>query len=264
MGTGPFVTESNLARTFDGGAYDDATQALEQYRKATRYASKHDVGSGATASALDLPRSRLRTWIDDDGAPDAVNCIERARANSWLEVTYDDSTFPGLNALVANVFSGGSITTGTYSPSFALNHRGEDSHVFDALDVAGVEYETIRDKEQSRATEARPTSDGTVLGRVLATLGAPIGPKTDARLELPDYLEGAPDEVKRLFVVCYLENRASEFDNKATLQVHEDRNRSYHEQLADLIRDVTGEQVTVEARGFTISAAAARELGTVR
>jgi len=61
LGTGLFVTESNLARTFDGGTDDDAAQALEQYGKTTCDASKHDAGSGATSSALNLPRSRLRT-----------------------------------------------------------------------------------------------------------------------------------------------------------------------------------------------------------
>ncbi|WP_252698283.1 hypothetical protein [Natronosalvus vescus] len=259
-----FVTDRELARTFDGGSYPNAWEAVQQYREATRYSSRHDVGSGATASALELPRSRLRTWIDDGGKPDVVRCIDRARANGWLDLTYDDPVFNGLNALVADVFSGGSIAKETYSPSFTINHRGEDSHVFDALDLVGVEYKIIRETEQGRATEARPSAHGTVLGRVLVTLGAPLGPKAEQRLELPGYLDGAPDDVKRLFVVCYLENRAREFETKATLQVHENRNRSYHEQMASLIADVTGERVTAEDRGFTISAAAARELGTVR
>ncbi|MFP9059630.1 hypothetical protein ACLI4R_03750 [Natrialbaceae archaeon A-chndr2] len=259
-----FVTDETLARTFDGGAYPDAWEAVQQYREATQYASKHGVKSGATASALELPRSRLRTWIDDGGKPDAVRCLETAREKGWLNVTYDDSQFAALNALVANVFSGGSIAESNYGVSFSLNHRAEESHVIDALELANVDYSIIRAEEQGRATEARPSAHGTVLGRVLTTLGAPLGPKASQRLEVPAYLEGAPDDVKRLFVVCYLENRASEFEGKSTLQVHEDRNQSYLEDMASLIEAVAGETVTVEERGFTITAAAARALGQVR
>ncbi|MFP8958136.1 hypothetical protein ACLI4Y_15545 [Natrialbaceae archaeon A-CW3] len=48
-----FVTDRALARTFDGGSYPGAWEAVQQYREATRYASKHDVESGATTSALE-------------------------------------------------------------------------------------------------------------------------------------------------------------------------------------------------------------------
>ncbi|SDD59890.1 protein of unknown function [Natrinema hispanicum] len=117
---------------------------------------------------------------------------------------------------------------GLYQPSFALNHRGEESHVIDAIELAGVDYLVV-DGREGRADEARPTEDASVLGRVLAVLGAPVGPKTDTRLSLPDYLEGAPDDVRETFVYSYLENRAIEHDGKATLTVREDRNRDYAE-----------------------------------
>ena len=99
---------------------------------------------------------------------------------------------------------------------------------------------------------------------MLTALGAPVGPKAHQRIELPAYLDDAPYDVKRLFVACYLENRAAEYEDKATLRVMEDRNQSYLDSLANLIQDVTGERVTSDDRGITISAASARELGTVR
>jgi len=97
-----------------------------------------------------------------------------------------DPAFEGLNRLVANVYSGGSIAAQNYAPSFALSN-GEDSRVFDALELAGVEYTVVGDRD-GRADEARPTDNGTVLGRVLSVLGAPVGPKAEQRLSLPDYL----------------------------------------------------------------------------
>ncbi|MFC7232182.1 hypothetical protein ACFQMM_13760 [Saliphagus sp. GCM10025308] len=255
-----FVTDEELARTFDGGAYEDAFEAVEQYRKATRYASKHNVKSGATASALDLPRGRLRTWIDDGGAPDAVNAIETARSKGWLNLEYDDRRFDALNALVANVFSGGSIEKKYYQPSFALNRRGQDSHVIDALELTGVDYRIV-DNRSGRADEVRPTEHGTVLGRVLVTLGAPTGSKTEGELELPAYLDGAPDDIRRLFVACYLENRAHA--HGSILKFREERSSAYLQDLAALIEDVAGGPVTVSEKNINISKAATETLGNV-
>ncbi|ADD03885.1 uncharacterized protein Nmag_0293 [Natrialba magadii ATCC 43099] len=258
-----FVTERDLARTYDGGAYENTWEAVEQYRAATRYANTNDVGSGATASALDLPRSRIRTWVDQGGEPDAVRAIDTARGYGWLECTPDDDIFAGLNALVANVFSGGSIADSHYRPSFALNHRGEDSHVIDALELVGVDYQIVDDRD-GRADEARPTEDGTVLGRVLAVLGAPVGPKADQLLSLPDYLVVGSVDVRETFVYAYLENRAVHHEGKDTMTITEERNDSYLSSLAVLINDIAGGGVTRNSESITISADAARSLGTVR
>ncbi|WP_247003682.1 hypothetical protein [Halosolutus gelatinilyticus] len=257
------ISERALAATFDGGAYPHAWEVVEQYRRATDYARKNDCKSGATASALDLPRSRLRTWIDDGGAPDAVRAIEIARDRGWLDSEFGDPEFAGLNALVANVFSGGSIAAENYAPSFAINHHGEESHLFDALELADVDYRIEADRHR-RADEARPSTDGTVLGRVLAALGAPVGSKTSQRLSLPDYLDDAPADVRETFVYSYLENRAAEHDEKATLTIQEQRNQEYLSELGALIEDVAGDRVTIGEQHITISADAARNLGTVR
>ncbi|SFC65394.1 hypothetical protein SAMN05444422_11350 [Halobiforma haloterrestris] len=258
-----FVMPKELARTYDSGYYEDAADILEQYDRATEYARKHDAGSSATASALDLPRSRLRTWIDDGGKPDPVHAVHTAIDYGWCEVEYDDPEFTALNTLVANVFSGGSIANHHYRPSFALNHRGADSHVIDALELSGAPYEVV-ERDPDRADEARPTDDGTVLGRVLAVLGAPVGPKAEQHLELPSYLEDAPAEVRETFVYAYLENRATEHEGKDTLHIQEERNQDYLVALANLLADVADGEVSVGDRHIVISADAARNLGTVR
>lgn len=260
---GELISEESLAHTYNGGAYSDAWEVVQQYRDVTKHQSYHpNKGSSAIASALDLPRSRIRTWTDG-GAPDVVRGIETARDYGWIENTYEDSTFTGLNSLVANVFSGGSIAEQYYRPSFALNARGHDSHIFDALELVDVEYDVVEDRE-GRADEVRPTTDATVLGRVLVSLGAPIGPKTGQHLTLPEYLDDAPRETRETFVVCYLENRGIEHEQKATLTIQEDRNQTYIEELARLIRSVSDGPVTVGEGRITISADAARSLGTVR
>ncbi|PCR88678.1 hypothetical protein [Natrinema ejinorense] len=259
----PLVSERALARTYNHPSYSDPADAVDDYRRVLAYASRHpSQGSSAIASALDLPRGRIRPWLDG-GAPDAVNAIDTAREHGWLQAEFDDPEFTGLNTLVANVFSGGSIADEYYRPSFVLNHRGEDSHVIDALELARVDYEVIDDRD-GRGDEARPTEDSTVLGRVLAVLGAPVGAKSNQRLSLPSYLEEAPDDVREQFAYAYLENRAIEHEGKATLTVREDRNRTYLEDLAALIDDVAGGGVEFRERDIVVSADAARQLGTVR
>jgi hypothetical protein len=258
------IDEKQLARTYDGGAYADPWETVEEYRDVMRYASKHpNKGSQAVSTATETPRSRIRTWIDDGGAPDVVRGLETARDYGWLEAGYDDPEFTALNTLVANIFSGGSIAEQYHQPSFAINHLGEDSHIFDALELAGVKY-TVVDDRDGRADEARPTDGGTVLGRVLAVLGAPVGPKADKELSLPPYLSDAPATVREQFVFAYLENRATEHEGKATLTIREDRNREYLEGLAELIDDVAGGGVRFSERDIVVSADAARSLGTVR
>ncbi|ELZ08039.1 hypothetical protein C478_18497 [Natrinema thermotolerans DSM 11552] len=255
--------ERALARTYDGGAYEDGWAATLDYQAVMRYASEHpNKGSHAISTALEIPRGRIRPWVDGDSKPDAVRGVETARKHGWLEATYGDPEFAPLNTLVANVFSGGSIATETYMPSFALDRAGEDSHVVDALEAVGLDYQLAHRDSDDRGTEARPTEDGTVLGRVLAVLGAPVGPKAEIDdLTLPWYLEDAPHETKEMFVLAYLANRALHQREKRTVQIQEQRPKSYRDELAALIQDVAGERVTSGERMVTISADAARSLG---
>lgn len=104
----PVIGERDLARTYDGGAYSDPWTAVLDYQAVLRYSSTHpNKGSSAISSALDLPRGRVRGWVDADGKPDAMRGIETAREYGWLDATYRDDVFQALNTLVANVFSGG-------------------------------------------------------------------------------------------------------------------------------------------------------------
>jgi len=256
----PLVAEHELARPYETPSYADPADAVDDYRRVMSHSSRHpNKGSSAVASTFDLPRGRVRPWLDG-GAPDAVRGLETAREYGWLETSYGEPVFEGLNRLVANVFSAGSIAAQNYAPSFALTN-GDDSHVFDALKLAGIEYTVVGDRD-GRADEARPTDDGTVLGRVLSVLGAPVGPKAEQRLSLPDYLADAPTDVRAQFVRAYLENRAHEHNN--ILKLREERNRSYLDSLAALIEDVADGSVTVSEKNLIISKQATDNLATVR
>ncbi|SEH14666.1 hypothetical protein SAMN04487967_1711 [Natronorubrum sediminis] len=257
------VSERALARTYSSPSYSDAYETVEEYRRVMSYASRYpNKGSSAVASNFDLPRGRVRPWIEHTSIPDPVRAIDTAREYGWLEADLGSPTFGALSTLVANVFSGGSIAESNYTPTFALNHRGEDSHVIDALDLAGIEYDVL--ERDGRADEARPTSDGRVLGRVLSVLGAPVGSKADQHLTLPSYLDSAPRDVREQFALSYLENRAVEHEQKDTLTIREARNRQYLTDLSNLLDSVIDGRVELGEENIVISAEAARSLGTVR
>ncbi|ELZ08510.1 hypothetical protein C479_14263 [Halovivax asiaticus JCM 14624] len=252
------VTPADLARTYDGGYYDDPWPIVEQYWDVMDYKSRHpNKGSSAVASALDLPRSRIRTWLDG-GAPDAARAIDVARRHNWIEISYGHATFDALNALVANVFSSGSIASETYVPAFALDPNRRQLHIVDGLEAVGIGYEVVDDRE-GRTDEARPTEHGSILGRVLAALGAPVGSKGDQRVTLPVYLDGAPTAVRETFVLCYLENRANEHND--ILRFREERGDGYLRELAALIENVSGGSVSVSEKNVILSRDATDAIG---
>jgi len=252
------VTPADLARTYDGGYYDDPWPIVEQYWDVMDYRSRHpNKGSSAIASKLDLPRGRIRTWLDG-GQPDAARAIDVARRQGWIEIGPDEPVFEALNALVANVFSSGSIAAETYVPAFALDPNRRQLHIVDALEAVGVDYEIV-DEREGRADEARPAAHGSILGRVLAAMGAPVGRKGEQRVTLPAYLEGAPEAVRETFVVCYLENRASEYNE--ILKFREERGDGYLRELAALIEDVSDGSVSVSEKNVILSRDATDAIG---
>jgi len=258
MGSDLIVDAEQIARTYDGGRSVDAWERVQEYREAMRYRSKHpNKGSSAMASALDMPRGRIRSWLNGS-KPDAVNAIEVARDRDWIETEPGDPTFEALNALVANVFSAGSITEGSYRPAFVLDDDRRQLHILDALDAAGVEYRIVDDRD-GRADEARPTEAETVLGRVLACMGAPTGSKTGP-LKLPAYLADSPEETRETWVLCYLENRATEPHN-GIVRFREERTDAYLRDLARLIEDVAGASVSVSEKNVILSQDATDALG---
>ncbi|OVE84317.1 hypothetical protein [Natronolimnobius baerhuensis] len=254
------VSEPDFAATYDGGAYDDAYTAVDQYRRVRTYqADNPDKGYTAISNALGLPTGRVRSWTDGK-TPNVVAGLRTARDREWLEVGYDDEQFTALNALVANVYSGGSILK-NWQPTFVLNERGYHSHVIDALELAGVGHTVHEEADEVSGPVVRPGDDGAILGRVLHVLGAPLGKKSELEdFALPWYLEDAPVDVRELFVHSYLANRAYKDSSSDSVQIIEERPNGYREALATLIESVAGEPVRAGEASVTISADAARAL----
>jgi len=259
----PLVTPEALARTYNAQSYADPWDAVEDYNRVMEYSGQHpNKGSCAVATALDLPRSRVRPWLDD-ARPDPVRAVQVADRHDWLRLDYHDQQFQALNRLVAWVFSGGSIAEESWVPQFALDGTSDKERLTTHFNVLGIEWTTVHDDDRSRSTELRPTEHASVLGRVLSVLGAPVsGKDSTTDLSLPAYLDAAPTEIRHAFADVYLQNRAVEHDDKRTLTINEERSAAFRRELAALLRDLSGESVTAAEKYVTISADARTALAS--
>lgn len=253
------IDERDLARTYDGGDYQDAWQTVKQYRRAVAYhRDRPDAGLAEIMRVSGADRVAVESWISDGGTPAVVQGINTAHERRWLNIDADGLT--PLNILVAQVYSSGTIAARNWQPMFSVADP-DDSMVATALELMGVGWNADPDAGDGDRVQLTPAADGAVLGRVLAALGAPVGSKADADdVSLPDYLEAAPDSVRKQFARIYLENRAKPASS-GTLWIREDRPREYQESLATLIESVAGHDAWVVDSGVMIDDAAARTLG---
>jgi hypothetical protein len=249
------LIECSLARTYRS-SYDDAYEAILDYRRVQSYQQSHpDAGSYKVANALELPRGRIRGWMDDT-IPDALSGIRRAEELGWFNVDPNNSDDPLLETfirLLAGIYAGGSIRSSGWTPHWTVN--GPIDQIKQSLDTLGLEYRQTHVQDTQRATELVPRSDGSLLGRSLSVLGAPTQSKNKSSIDsLPAYLFELPIEIRRAFVNIYIAYRQS--GDSQTISLQEDRTDSYHRDLADLVSSVVDDTdaVTVGKRGVYISA----------
>ncbi|MBX0297868.1 hypothetical protein [Haloarcula nitratireducens] len=253
----------SFAGTYNSSSTASSWELVQQYQRVLEYTSKNpNKGSSAVASALNLPRSRIRSWVDGDGRPDAVRGIQRAESHGLLDLSWEGQTLRSLTTLVAWIFSGGSINE-VYVPSFALS-GGDRDIVESALEDLGAGWTEFNAGESDRVTELRPTEDASVLGRLLLTLGAPLGAKNrETDLQLPRYLHDAPEELRLLFARTYIGNRATDRADrpKTPIQLAEKRSPVFREELRSFFESLVGEgEVRGEAESYRLSAEAVDKL----
>ena len=261
------VSAREFVETYDPNSEIGPWEMVQQYYRATKASAELRGGNGGRAGSqrvathLDLPRSRLRAWIDDGGKPDAQHGLERAINIGWIDVDTSSTTFAGLNRLVAQVFAGGSITADTYAPWFTLPSDEIETWITEACRLVDVDYTILYRNEPGRATELRVAERGSILGRVLAALGAPIGEKAAIEsLSLPDYLDEISQWHRLDFARIYVQNRGAQYDTKDTISIREDRSQEYRDEVAAFLEETIGEPVTSGDQDVTLSADAARAL----
>lgn len=247
-----------FAETYSPPGVKDAHTAIETYREYQREWASTELGSQAIATRMEIPRGRIRSW-EAGSKPDVVRGIETAREHGWVDQSVDSASFAALNRLVASVFSGGSISTETYEPSFSAPDDAVDSQLRTDLDTLGAGCRRVF-SNSGNVEELRADSNATVLGRVLVALGAPQGPKAETVDRLPTYLTDAPASVRQDFAAVYVTNRGVDVASKPFIQIQEQRPDHYLDAVADVINDVVTGRVWRGDRSIRVDDDAASEL----
>jgi hypothetical protein len=89
--------------------------------------------------------------------------------------------------------------------------------------------------------------------------GCPIGGRATVE-SLPQIIDYADEAGQTAFLDAYIRHRAVNYPNKATSRLHGTQLLAFHQAVADLIVQVTGEHASAGDRGVTVSAAAMRAL----
>lgn len=239
----PDPTDVGRLRRAVAGCYQTGYDAVREYQEVQKYAASHpDQGSQAVATAVDLPRSRVRPWLNGS-KPDPARALDRLARHGWDDLAWTTAPFTGLNVLVAWIFAGGSINQ-AWIPRFAVNSDRERAVLDAACANANVEGTYRREAATDRSTEFDVGVDGSVLGRLLAVLGAPVGAKyPDRELRLPRYLEGAPYHTRLDFGRTYVLCRGTLRPDRPTspIQLEEKRSPEFSRALKHSLTDLTAD-----------------------
>jgi hypothetical protein len=251
-----------LARSY-GGDRDGWTR-VDEYQRVTEYAAAHpNAGSSAVASALELPRGRVRPWLDG-AKPDPAHAVATAERHGWLDAEPGGRVFEALSLLTAWLYAGGSIDADRYVPHLSVSDGDPQAVGHELFTAIGIDSELLA-RDGPQGAEIRPTGAGmSHLGRFLhAVMEAPVGTKDDA-LRLPSWLASAPITTQTRWVQLYVRLRGVRLQD-SRLQLQEQRSRAYRRELADLLRTVVDDEgaVTVGERALRIDAAHARLLDVV-
>lgn len=235
--------ERRLAQTYT--RVSDPWAQVENYRSVMEYVASHpDAGPTAIARACDQPRSRIRPWLEGT-VPDAVRAITVASQKGWLSMAWDTAVSRAMNVFVAWVYSGGSISTDAYVPRFAIEDETAATLIKRAFQAVTLQYQTQRAETTSRATEAVPTTHGSLFGRTLIAWGAPSGPKSRTRgLSLPEYVHTAPDTIRRDFARTYVLNRSTSRNDRPRrpIQLYEERSNAFRQELRTFLQTIVPDE----------------------
>lgn len=227
-----------LGRTYNTPGYSDPWECVQDYRRVQRYSAEHPrKGSQAVSTALNLPRERIRGWVDSDTRPDCVHAIETAERNGWLIDTWDSPEATALNRLSAWLLSSGSISRDPYRPRWIA-----DGYAADLRETARDANIPLREEEPrgDRPPEWVPDEDSVVLGRLLHLWTGLEGDKSQQQTRFPRYLRHAPTWVARDFLQVYVRHRAHERRDTEgyRIQVNEHRSDEYRGELVKQLRRV--------------------------
>jgi len=254
---------SVFARTYSHS--DDPAAVVDLYHDFQQLRVKHpNAGSAKLATKLGVHRSHIRRWTDDGAVPYVVQGLQTAETHGWIPMAFDSVEFRAMNRLVAWVMSSGSIHGDRWGVQFVVDDERSRERIDAALSILDLDAEELDEAGTGiNGTMIGVTTDGSVLGRVLHSLGAPHGSrKRDPDVRLPPYLDHAPDAIRRAWLREYLKNRRRSRDKgEAWISFSEDRPAGYQREFVKVVEDVTGGSASASGSDIYVGTDAVRELG---
>lgn len=243
-----------LVRTYDTPSYADPWDCVEDFERVQEAAAKHpNKGSAALASVVELPRGRIRPWLDGS-RPDCYRGLQTALSNGWLIETWDSDTARGLNGLAAWLLSSGGIND-NWVPQWVADTDDEQEALERYADAAGIRLVRTRE-DDDRPDEYRPAEDASVLGRVLSTWTGLRGDK-DRTVRFPRYVRFAPDDIARDFCRIYVAQRGIEGGGddqrrRPFRQIMAIRSDAFREDLLSQLRRVVDDPDSVRGESWPV------------
>ncbi len=258
------VPPESFVRSYDPPGEVDAWKAVIGYRRAlTMYQERRAPSVSSIAEEVDLPPDVLEPWLESDQDPLPVSGLEQAQALGWIDIDPVSDTFRGLNVLVGSTFGLGVIDAETYRPRFSIRTPRDIERLGWAIDRVGLRYAMVRDSEDDRARELRPTKHAPILGRVLVVLGAPVARNAQSIDGLPKYLSVVSREHRLAFARSFLESSLPVGASVRNLRIVMDRPEPFLDELTQFLGDVAGSPVNREGSEVVISSDVAQSLGAV-
>ncbi|CAI50771.1 uncharacterized protein NP_5360A [Natronomonas pharaonis DSM 2160] len=235
------TAKRKLVDTYDNPSYEDPWDAVEDYEHVQRYTAAHpQQGSQAVSTATDLPRGRIRSWVDSDGMPDCYRGLQTALTNGWILDSWSDETARPMAMLAAWTLASGSINE-HWTPTWVTDGDDEADALRHHADRANVVIEQAREAEDDRPAEWRPAESASVLGRVLYTWLGHRGDKNHA-VPFPAFLESAPDQIRLDFARVHTQQRGIIRDDRPDrfVQIMAERSEGFRRALKELLQSVVG------------------------
>lgn len=246
--------KNDLLQTYNPPSYEEPMDAVRDYERVKRYTARHpQQGSYAVSTAVDLPRERIRSWVDGDGMPDCYRGLQTAYENGWIIEDWRDEKAKALNCLAAWVLSSGGIDD-NWVPTFITD---SDDREIEALRrysrSAGVRLTRTRESDSPRPPEWRPTNAASVLGRVLYTWLRVKGDKTPESVSFPTYLDEAPRSITLAFLRIYVQQRGvRREDRDGQIQIAVNRSDGFRRELKWILQSVVGDPADIRGEAWPL------------
>jgi hypothetical protein len=245
-----------FVRTYSSRGFEDTWDIIEAFEEVQAVRAKYpERGSSFVAQKAGYPRSWIRRWVDDDAIPYPYQGLQTALSHGWLDLKPGNRQTRALVALVAYVLGKGSLKGEKYEPRASAGWRVTLEELHEAFAAVGVDSETVLTDDPERPPQVRPTTDGSVLGRVLYILGVPAGREDRRRTRLPSILNDIDIQTRARFCEVFVRQRGidSHYESFDPTRVLVDRPERFRREFAALVANVTGEEAEPYSRGVEIS-----------